>query len=99
MNQEPWEAFAAEALYDCPGASVKFADFYEEYQTHCTCKNIEPIKLKSLLQLIRNRGDKYTVGIGKNKTMYIANVSLNPKTVPDVPLKLNRKGRLVQCIE
>ncbi len=98
MNQEPWEAFAAETLYRCEGREVKFADFYDAYVTDCTINHRPIEKLKALLQLMRNRGDKYTIGIGKNKTMFIANVSVDPKIYPlGVKLILNKKGRLVQC--
>ena len=100
MNQEPWEAFASEVLFPCDGSEVKFADFYEKYLTDCVLNNRSPEKHKTLLQLIRNRGDKYAVGLGKNKTIFIGNVSLDPKAVPTNPkLRLNKKGRLVQCTE
>ena len=99
MNQKPWEAFAADTLRPCQGALVKFTDFYAEYVKFCTLNNMNPEKNKSLLQLLRNRSDKYVIGVGKGKQNYIANVSLDPEETPgDAPYQLNEKnGRLVKC--
>jgi hypothetical protein len=98
MNLEPWEAFASETLYPSPGGLVKFSDFYVAYDEHCTIRNIEPAKSKTILQLIRNRSNKYTVGISSGKQMYIGNATMDPKAKTDgVPLKLNKNGRLVKC--
>jgi hypothetical protein len=98
MNQEPWEAFAAETLFPCAGETVKFSEFYDEYITYCTCNNIPPMKLKALAQLVRNRSDKYLMGHHRNKQVHIGNVTLDPmKTSSGLPLVLNEKGRLVKC--
>jgi hypothetical protein len=99
MNQTPWESFAEEILIPCDGERVKFTDFYAKYQQHCTLSNIPHEKSKSLLQLLRNRGDKYVVGIGKGKQAYIANVTLDKNATPSVALKINDKGRLAKCTE
>lgn len=99
MSQKPWEAFAEEVLIRCPGAVVKFSDFYSKYQQHCTLSNTPHEKSKALLQLLRNRGDKYVVGVGKGKQTYIANVTLDKSESPTVALKLNDNGRLVKCTE
>jgi len=99
MNQKPWEAFAAETLHSCPGGLVKFTDFYEAYFKFCTLQNTTPEKNKALLQLLRNRSDKYVIGVGRGKQNYIANVSLDPSEKScDAPYELNEKnGRLVKC--
>lgn len=99
MNQKPWEAFAADTLHTCQGGLVKFSDFYEAYLKYCTLNNMLPEKNKSLLQLLRNRSDKYVIGIGKGKQNFIANVSMDPSELAgDAPYQLNEKnGRLVKC--
>ena len=94
MHQTPFETFATEKLYPCEGATVKFSDFYLKYKEFCTMKNTEPERKTHVMQLLRNRGDKYIVGIGKGKQNYIANVSLSLHTKPSRGLKTNSKGRL-----
>lgn len=100
MNQKPWEAFASENLLRCDGNLVKFSDFYEGYLKHCTLNNLNPETNKTLLQLMRNRSDKYVVGIGPGKSNYIANVRLREDitAVASMSYILNEKsGRLQKC--
>lgn len=100
MNQKPWESFASETLLKCSGNLVKFSDFYESYFAHCTMNNIPPETNKGLLQLMRNRSDKYEIGIGAGKCNYIANRRMkdDDKAVSSSPYVLNEKnGRLVRC--
>lgn len=100
MNQRPWEAFASEELVKCDGNLIKFTDFYEAYLKYSTLNNKQPEPLKALLQLMRNRSDKYAIGYGPNKCNYIANFKMrtDDKAQPSVPYMLNEKtGRLVKC--
>lgn len=99
MSQKPWESFTEEFLLPCPGECVKFSEFYSKYQQHCILQNMPHEKSKALLQLVRNRSDKYTVGVGKGKQTYIANVSLDKNAIPATALRVNDKGRLVKCTE
>ena len=97
MNQEPWEAFAADVLFSCPGQMVKFSEFYVAYVEHCTIKNLDPLKSKSLLQMVRNRSNKYTIGRGRNNQNYIGNMTMSKDLAPGVPYVLGKNGRLVKC--
>lgn len=103
MNQKPWESFAAENLEKCNGNLVKFTDFYEKYMSFCVQNNKQPESNKALLQLMRNRSDKYVIGYGPGKSNYIANFALKSSdepAKPGVPYRLNEKnGRLVKCTE
>ena len=101
MNQTQWEDFASENLIPCDGASVKFSEFHQKYKSFCVTNNIPFEKSKSLLQLLRNRGDKYVVGSGKGKQTYIANFTLNKDEIPNAAAKmiLTESGRLVKCTE
>lgn len=101
MNQRPWEAFATDELVRCDGNLLKFTDFYEAYLKFCTLNNKQPESNKALLQLMRNRSDKYIIGYGPGKSNYIANFKLRTDETaqPGVPYILNEKnGRLVKCI-
>lgn len=102
MNQTPWEAFATDELVPCGGNLLKFTDFYEAYLKFCTLNNKQPESLKALLQLMRNRSDKYAIGYGPNKCNYIANFRMRTdyKATASVAYILNEKnGRLVKCKE
>lgn len=99
MNQLPWESFAAEAMHSCEGGKVKFTEFYEKYYQHCISNAKAPKKSRAILQLIRNRSDKYQVGLGPGKQMYIANVSLSPDEAPRGKRFEIHSGRLVRCTE
>lgn len=94
MSQTPFESFAEETLRPCDGQSVKFTDFYERYLIFCTSKSIEPNKRNFIIQLLRNRADKYLLGIGRGKQMSIANVTMDSRIQPKKKLKLTDKGRL-----
>lgn len=100
MNQKPWEAFATDYLKPCPGGLVKISDFYNEYVKYCQLNGVHSEKYKSFVQLLRNRGDKYLIGMGKGNQNYIANVSFinDNDTKPSSPYSVNQKtGRLVKC--
>lgn len=100
MNQKPWEAFASDALVSCPGNLIKMADFYKEYVKHCQLRNLVPEKPKTFLQLLRNRGDKFVIGVGPGKQNYLANVRLidDDKAKASTMFELNEDtGRLVKC--
>ena len=94
MHQTPFESFCSDFLHPCPGQWVKFTDLYKEYEKYCTLKSIDPERKNHILQLLRNRGDKYLIGIGTGKQNYIANFTLDLKKRPKAPLVLNDKGRL-----
>ena len=99
MNQTPWETFASNTLRECAGHQLKFSEFYAEYKADCIKHSVmNPLSSKALLQLLRGRGDRYLVGIGKGKQAYIANVIMgeeNPS--PGIKLMIAKNGRLVQC--
>lgn len=95
MYQTPFETFATESLHECDGHSVKFADFYAKYKEYCTLKNSEPEKKTHVLQMLRNRADKWTIGIRRGKQYHIANVTMSVSARPKKALKVNDKGRLV----
>jgi len=95
MNQTPFEAFCEDVLYPRSGHLVKVSDFYSRYQTYCTEKNSEAERKSHVLQMLRNRTDKYLVGIGTGKQIYIANMSLSSDAKSKKLLCLNDKGRLV----
>jgi len=101
MNQKPWEAFAADNLVTCEGHLIKFTDFHREYIKFCTLNNLHAEKPKTLLSLIRNRGDRFVVGRGKGNQTYIANVRLlNQDGRTGVPYILDEdSGRLVKCVQ
>lgn len=94
MSQTPFESFSSERLIPCDGQSVKFADFYDRYQTYCTENSFELEKKTHVLQLLRNRGDKWVIGIRGGKQIHIANVTMDPAARPKPRLTLNDKGRL-----
>ena len=95
MHQTPFEVFCNDTLIACPGQKVKVSDFYDRYVTYCTEKNSEAERKSHVLQLLRNRADKYLVGISTGKQIYIGNVSMENNCKPKKPLKLNEAGRLV----
>ena len=95
MNQTPFESFCADNLIECDGHTVKFTTFYERYVEYCTLKSTDAERKNHVLQLIRNRGDKYIIGIGTGKQNHIANYTMDPKKKPKKRLRLNEKGRLV----
>jgi hypothetical protein len=95
MHQTPFETFASENLYSCNGQTVKFADFYAKYREFCALRNAEPEKKSHVLQMLRNRADKWTIGVRGGKQYHIANVSMDPSEKAKKALKLNDKGRLV----
>ncbi len=95
MHQTPFESFCEQTLHPAPGHTVKFSDFYAKYQTWCTEKNSEAERKSHVLQILRNRGDKWKVGIGSGKQNHIANVSLLQNQSPKKPYGLNTRGRLV----
>jgi len=99
MNQEPWESFASDTLRPCDGQWVKFAEFYEVYLQHCTMNGLEHMGSRAMLQLIRNRSNKYMVGTGRNNQMYIGNVTMDPKAKPETPYELQKNKRLVKCTQ
>lgn len=95
MNQTPFESFCVDHLIICEGHSVKFQDFYRKYSEYCNLRSNEPERKNHILQLLRNRGDKYLIGIGPGKQNHIANCTLDPGKKPKSRLILNPKGRLV----
>ena len=100
MNQLPWEAFASDTLVRCDGNLVKFTDFYEQYFGYCQRNNKQPESNKALLQLMRNRSDKYVIGFGPGKSNYIANFKLSDdkSAKPGAAYHLKEStGRLVKC--
>lgn len=96
MSQTPFEVFCEENLYPCEGHTVKITDFYAKYRTYCTEKNTEPERRTHVIQMLRNRTDKYLIGVGNGKQTYIANVSMESNLKPKRPYKLNDKGRLAR---
>jgi hypothetical protein len=95
MHQTPFEEFCSLSLRACSGHKILFKDFYERYEKFCAEKNQEAEKRTQVLQLLRNRSDKYVIGISTGKQNYLGNVTFNPKAKPKAKLTVNEKGRLV----
>lgn len=94
MHQTVFETFANESLIPCDGCAVKVSDFYEKYRAYCQIRNAEPERKTHVIQLLRNRGDKWEVGVYRNKQIYIANVTFNPNDSPKKRLAVTDSGRM-----
>jgi hypothetical protein len=95
MHQTPFESFTNEVLIPCEGQSVKFSDFYAKYKEFCAARSEEPAKKSHVIQLIRNRADKWVLGYGTGKQNRIANMTMDRNAKPKKKLVLNEKGRLI----